>query len=80
MTTLMQMVTEGVSTRRVKDITTELCGREFSRQTASNLTENLDEQVRAWAERPLEEEYPFLVADAMQLNVGVRVQSARRRQ
>jgi transposase-like protein len=30
-TTLMQMVLQGVSTRRVKKITTELCGREFSR-------------------------------------------------
>jgi transposase-like protein len=29
----------------------------------------LSEQVEAWAERPLEEEYPFLVADAMQLKV-----------
>ena len=68
-TTLMQMVLQGVSTRRVKKIATELCGREFSRQTASNLTERLDEQVRAWANRPLEEEYPFLLADAMQLNI-----------
>jgi transposase-like protein len=68
-TTLMQMVLQGVSTRRVKKITTELCGREFSRQTVSNLTERLDEQVQAWAECPLDEEYPFLVADAMQLNV-----------
>jgi putative transposase len=68
-TTLMQMVLQGVSTRRVKKITTELCGREFSRQTVSNLTERLDEQVQAWAERPLEEEYPFLLADAMQLNI-----------
>lgn len=68
-TTLMQMVLQGVSTRRVKKITTELCGREFSRQTVSNLTERLDEQVRAWAERPLEDEYPFLLADAMQLNI-----------
>jgi transposase-like protein len=66
---LMQMVLQGVSTRRVKEITTELCGREFSRQTVSNLTERLGEQVQAWAERPLEEEYPFLVADAMQINV-----------
>jgi len=69
-TTLMQMVIEGVSTRRVKNITTELCGREFSRQTVSNLTKKLDEQVQAWAKRSLEEEeYPFLLADAMQLNV-----------
>lgn len=68
-TTLMQMVIEGVSTRRVKEITTELCGREFSRQTVSDLTEKLDKQVEAWAERPLEEEYPFLLADAMRINV-----------
>ena len=68
-TTLMQMVLQGVSTRRVKKITTELCGREFSRQTVSNLTERLDDQVQAWAGRPLEEEYPFLLADAMQLNI-----------
>jgi len=65
----MQMVLQGVSTRRVKKITTELCGREFSRQTVSNLTQRLDEQVQAWAKRPLEEEYPFLLADAMQLNI-----------
>jgi transposase-like protein len=67
-TALMQMVIQGVSTRRVKKITTELCGREFSRQTVSNLTEKLDEQVQAWAERPLGK-YPFLLADAMQLKV-----------
>jgi len=66
---LMQMVVQGVSTRRVKRITEELCGREFSRQTVSDLTEQLDGQVEAWAERPLDEEYPFLLADAMQLKV-----------
>jgi len=74
---LMQMVnvdlmrsTQGVSTRRVKKITTELCGREFSRQTVSRLAEGLDEQVAAWAERSLDaREYPFLVLDAMQVKV-----------
>jgi transposase-like protein len=72
---LMQMVnvdlmrsTQGVSTRRVKKITTELCGREFSRQTVSRLAEGLDEQVEAWAERSLDaREYPFLVLDGMQM-------------
>jgi transposase-like protein len=77
---LMQMVVQGVSTRRVKKITTELCSREFSRQTVSNLTERLDQQVQAWVDRPLEKEYPFLLADAMQLKVrrqgGVRSTTA----
>jgi transposase-like protein len=67
--TLMQMVLQGVSTRRVKDITTELCGQEFSKSTVSRLTEDLDEQVQTWAERPFEQDYPFLVLDAMQLKV-----------
>lgn len=46
-----------------------MCGREFSRQTVSDPTEKLDEQVQAWANRPLEQEYPFLLVDAMQLKV-----------
>jgi len=67
--TLMQMVVQGVSTSRVKEITTELCGREFSKSTVSRLAQDLDEQVQAWAERPLKQEYPFLMLDAMQLKV-----------
>ena len=67
---LMQMVVQGVSTRRVKEITTELCGREFSKSTVSRLTGELDEQVEAWSSRSLEEQsYPFLLLDAMHLKV-----------
>ena len=67
---LMQMVVQGVSTRRVKEITTELCGREFSKWAAPRLTGELDEQVKAWSSRSLQEKsYPFLVLDAMQLKV-----------
>ncbi len=73
--TLMKMVVQGVSTSRVKEITTELCGREFSKSTVSRLTEDLEEQVQAWASRSLDQEYPFLMLDAMQLKV--RRQKAR---
>ena len=66
---LMEMVVQGVSTRKVKKITDELCGRRFSRQTVSRLAQKLDEQVEAWAERKLEDSYPFLVVDAMQVKV-----------
>lgn len=68
---------QSVSTRRVKKITTELCGREFGRQTVSRLAEGLDEQVTAWAERSLAEQSdPFLVLDGM--HVKVRRQGAVR--
>ncbi|MCS3675931.1 transposase-like protein [Salinibacter ruber] len=56
------MAHQGVSTRRVKEITTELCGREFSKWAAPRLSKDLDEQVGAWTSRSLEEQsYPFLV-------------------
>ena len=72
----MEMVVQGVSTRRIKKITTELCGREFSKSTVSRLTKRLDKQVKAWDERPLDGDYPFLLLDAMYVKVrrqgGVR--------
>ncbi len=66
---LMEMVVQGVSTRKVKKITNELCGRRFSRQTVSRLAQKLDGHVQAWAERELESPYPFLLVDAMQVKV-----------
>jgi hypothetical protein len=64
----MQMVVQGVSTRRVKEITDRLCGRRFARSTVSELAKGLEEQVEAWAERPLGV-CPFLICDAMQVKV-----------
>lgn len=66
---LMEMVVNGVSTRKVKKITAELCGREFTRSTVSELAKELDVQVEAWNERPLEGRYPFVLVDAMQIRV-----------
>jgi transposase-like protein len=72
---LMQMVVQGVSTRRVKKITDQLCGRRFAKSTVSKLAQRLDKQVEAWAERDLGE-CPFLICDA--LHVKVRRQEAVR--
>ncbi len=55
---------EGVSTRKVKEITEQLCGHEFSAATISRVTQQLDEELKKFARRPLEEEYPYLVLDA----------------
>jgi len=46
-TTLMQMVIDGMSTRRSEEIKTELCGRGFGRRASGNLTEKLCNQVKA---------------------------------
>ena len=45
---LMEMVVNGVSTRKVKSITDKLSGTEFAKSTGSDLSKDLDEQVEAW--------------------------------
>jgi transposase-like protein len=63
---LMEMVLNGVSTRKVTKVTEELCGVSFSRSTVSNLCKNLDRRVEAWNNRSLKDtKYPFIIVDAM---------------
>jgi len=63
---LMEMVINGVSTRKVATVTRELCGVDFSKSTVSRLCAQLDPIVTAWNERPLgQETYPFLIVDAL---------------
>lgn len=64
--TLMEMVVNGVSTRKVSSITEELCGTEFSKSTVSDLCKQLDPIVNAWNNRPLGgDSYPFISVDTM---------------
>lgn len=67
---LMEMVINGVSTRKVRRITEELCGTSFSKSTVSELCKALDPVVSAWNGRSLSgTSFPFVVVDAMQIKV-----------
>jgi transposase-like protein len=61
---IMEMYIQGVSTRKVKKITEELCGLEISRSQVSALAKGLDEDIVIWRNRVLENEFPYLVVDA----------------
>jgi transposase-like protein len=61
---LAQMYVQGVSTRKVKTITEELCGHEFSASSISAITAKLDGQLEEFARRRLEEAFPYLILDA----------------
>lgn len=60
---LAEMYVQGVSTRRVRKITEELCGFEVSSTQVSQARASLDEQLAAWRERPLEAS-PYIWLDA----------------
>lgn len=61
--TLAEMYVQGVSTRRVKAITEQLCGVEISATQVSRATAQLDEVLHEWRERPLGE-ISYLYVDA----------------
>src|SRR5258708_32751667 len=61
---LAEMYVQGVSTRKVKAITEELCGYGFSASAISDATARLDGALKAFAERRLSEAYPYLILDA----------------
>jgi transposase-like protein len=67
---MLEMVVNGVSTRKVKNIVQQLCGESVSKSFVSSLTEKLDPVVHAWANRPLNTKYyPYIFADAMYIKV-----------
>jgi transposase-like protein len=61
--TLAEMYVHGVSTRRVKAITEQLCGLSVSSTEVSRAAELLDADLAAWRSRPLGE-VPYLILDA----------------
>ena len=60
---LAEMYVQGVSTRKVKAITEQLCGISVSSTQVSNAASLLDSELEKWRERPLSE-YPYLYLDA----------------
>ena len=58
------MYVQGVSTRKVKAVTEALCGHAFSASAISTINKSLDQALRAFAERRLEEPFPYLILDA----------------
>jgi putative transposase len=61
---LVEMYEQGVSTRKIKAITEELCGHEFSASAVSDLNVKLDAELERFARRSLEMELPYLILDA----------------
>lgn len=67
---MIEMVINGVSTRKVTHIVEQLCGESMSKSFVSSLTEKLDPIVNKWAKRPLSTTYyPFIFVDAMYIKV-----------
>jgi putative transposase len=60
---IAEMYVHGVSTRKVTEVTRQMCGLEVSSTQVSRAAKLLDEELEAWRNRPIGE-IPFLLLDA----------------
>jgi len=61
---LAEAYLQGVSTRKMKKVTEELMGKEFSHTSISRFTSKLDAELDAWRERDFTKEYRYVILDA----------------
>lgn len=67
---MLEMVVNGVSTRRVTKVVEQLCGKKVSKSMVSELTKKLDPIVKEWSERSLNHQYyNYIYVDAMYIKV-----------
>src|SRR5215210_4231074 len=67
---ILEMYLSGVSTRKIAGITEALSRMRIGKDTVSRITSRLREQQKAWRERRLEKDYPYLYLDATYLKVN----------
>ncbi|MCW6665931.1 IS256 family transposase [Aerococcaceae bacterium NML191219] len=68
--TLMEMVVQGISTRKVTEVVEQLCGEAVSKSFVSDLMKQLDPEVAAFQQRSLAEQtYAYLHLDALYIKV-----------
>ena len=68
-TSMAEMVVNGVSTRKVSRVMETLCGTSFSKSAVSDVCKDLETAVKEFQTRPLEGDYPFLTVDATYFKV-----------
>ena len=66
---MAEMVINGVSTRKVSRVVETLCGVEYSKSMVSEVCKELDSSVNEFKNRRLTKSYPFLLVDATYLKV-----------
>jgi len=65
--TILGIVLAGASTRRVGPVLEVLTGHVVSASTVSRVAKALDEHVRAYHQRPLQDRYRYLIVDGIRL-------------
>jgi putative transposase len=66
---ILALYSRGLSTRDIEAHLAEIDGVKVGRELISKVTDGVMDDVRAWAGRPLEDVYPVIFLDALQLKI-----------
>src|SRR5215470_3086720 len=66
---IISLYAGGMTVRDIQHHLARTLGTELSRETISNITDQVLEEVKAWQSRPLEELYPVIYLDALVVKV-----------
>jgi putative transposase len=66
---ILALYSRGLSTRDIEAHLEEIYGVKVGRELISKVTDGVMDDVRAWAQRPLEDVYPVIFLDALQLKI-----------
>jgi putative transposase len=66
---IISMYARGMTTREIRGHLKEIYGVEVSPDLVSTVTDGVLDEVRAWQNRPLDEVYPIVYLDALQIKV-----------
>lgn len=74
---LKTMFIQGVSTAKVGNVLEVLCGERVSKSTVSKLALSLEEEVRAYQQRRLEDDFVFLYLDGLSVKIRKELKAER---
>lgn len=75
---IKEMFLKGVSTRKVRDILDVLCGFGVSAGYVSQVTKELDSEVRMFMNEPIDDDYAFLFLDALSVKIRYELKAKRK--
>lgn len=76
---VIALYAKGLTTRDIAEWLEQTYGAKISHETVANITDSVNELVKAWRCRPLDEVYPIVYIDAIRIRVrdggGVRIKA-----
>lgn len=66
---VIALYAKGLTTRDIAEWLAQTYGATISHETVANITDSVNELVKAWRSRPLDEVYPIVYIDAIRVRV-----------